>query len=89
MLPLRLSYLAKAYADIGHFEEASRFVTEALSAIETTKERWFEAEVNRIAGEIALKTGRARRGESGSLFRPSACSCTALSRQSPWSFVLQ
>ena len=56
MLPLRLSYLAKAYADIGHFEEASRFVTEALSAIETTKESWFEAEVYRIAGEIALKS---------------------------------
>ena len=25
-----------------------------MTAIETTKERWFEAEVNRIAGEIAL-----------------------------------
>ncbi len=24
--------------------------------METTKERWFEAEVNRIAGEIALKS---------------------------------
>jgi predicted ATPase len=56
MLPLRLSYLAKAYADIGHFEEASRFITEALSAIETTGERWFEADADRIAGEIALKS---------------------------------
>ena len=27
-----------------------------MTAIETTKERWFEAEVNRIAGEIALKS---------------------------------
>jgi predicted ATPase len=27
-----------------------------MSAIETTKERWFEAEANRIAGEIALKS---------------------------------
>jgi predicted ATPase len=26
-----------------------------MSAIETTKERWFEAEANRIAGEIALR----------------------------------
>ena len=26
------------------------------AAIETTKERWFEAEINRIAGEIALKS---------------------------------
>ncbi len=27
-----------------------------LTTIETTKETWFEAEVNRIAGEIALKS---------------------------------
>ena len=27
-----------------------------MSTMETTKERWFEAEVNRIAGEIALKS---------------------------------
>ena len=27
-----------------------------MSTIETTKERWFEAEVSRIAGEIALKS---------------------------------
>ena len=25
-----------------------------MTAVETTKERWFEAEINRIAGEIAL-----------------------------------
>jgi predicted ATPase len=56
MRPLGLSYLAKAYADIGHFEDASRFITEAVSAIETTGERWFEADADRIAGEIALKS---------------------------------
>ncbi len=27
-----------------------------MTAVETTKERWWEAEVNRIAGEIALKS---------------------------------
>lgn len=26
-----------------------------MTAIETTKERWYEAEVHRVAGEIALK----------------------------------
>jgi predicted ATPase len=26
-----------------------------LSAVETTKERWYEAEINRIGGEIAPK----------------------------------
>jgi predicted ATPase len=29
---------------------------EALTLVDKTKERWFEAEVNRIAGEIALKS---------------------------------
>ena len=27
-----------------------------MTAVETTKERWYEAEVNRIAGEIALRS---------------------------------
>src|SRR4029077_20318331 len=28
----------------------------AITAVETTKERWCEAEVHRVAGEIALKS---------------------------------
>jgi predicted ATPase len=28
---------------------------EALTTAETTKERWWDAEINRVAGEIALK----------------------------------
>jgi predicted ATPase len=55
-LPLHLSYLAKSYASLGQFDEAWRCVGEAMNKIETTKETWFEAEVNRIAGEIALKS---------------------------------
>ena len=27
-----------------------------MTAVETTKESWYEAEVNRVAGEIALKS---------------------------------
>jgi predicted ATPase len=27
-----------------------------MTAVETTKERWYEAEINRIAGEITLKS---------------------------------
>ena len=27
-----------------------------MTAVETTKERWCEAEINRVAGEIALKS---------------------------------
>ena len=46
--------LARTYADLGQFDDAQRYIDKALTAVETTQERWFEAEVNRIAGEITL-----------------------------------
>ena len=49
-----LSYLASAYADLGQHDDAWRCIGEAMMAMETTKERWFEAEANHIAGEIGL-----------------------------------
>ena len=52
-VPWHLSYLTKAYADLGQFDEAWRCIGEAMAAVEITKERWWEAEVHRIAGEIA------------------------------------
>ena len=33
-----------------------RHIGEALNVIETSKERWWQAETNRIAGEIALRS---------------------------------
>jgi class 3 adenylate cyclase/predicted ATPase len=54
--PLFLSYLAGAHANLGQFDEAWRRMGEAMSMIETAKESWFEAEANRIAGEIALQS---------------------------------
>jgi len=51
---LWLSYLARANAEIGQFDVATRCIGETMTAVETTKERWYEAEVHRIAGEIAL-----------------------------------
>jgi predicted ATPase len=56
LTPLWLSYLARAHADLGQLDDAWRCIGEAMMAIETTKERWFDAEANRIAGEIALKS---------------------------------
>jgi predicted ATPase len=49
-----LVYLVKAHADLRQFDDAWRCIDEAIRMIERTKERWWEAEVNRIAGEIAL-----------------------------------
>jgi predicted ATPase len=53
-MPLLLAHLAGAYAELGQFDDAWRSIDEAVTMVETTKERWCEAEANRIAGEIAL-----------------------------------
>ena len=53
-VPTYLAYLARAYAELFQFDNAWRSIAEALTAIKISKERWCEAEVNRIAGEIAL-----------------------------------
>jgi predicted ATPase len=53
------SNLMRAYAELGQFDDAWRCIGEAMTAVETTKETWFEAEVHRMAGEISL-TGLER-----------------------------
>ncbi len=55
-IPNWLSSLASAYAELRQFDDAWRCIGEAMTAVETTKERWCEAEVHRVAGEIALKS---------------------------------
>jgi predicted ATPase len=55
-MPLFLTYLTRAYAGLGQFDDAWRSIGNAMSAVEATKERLWEAEVLRTAGEIALKS---------------------------------
>src|SRR5262249_37941678 len=45
-----------SHANLGNFDDAWRCISEAIAAVETTKERWWEPEVHRTAGEIALKS---------------------------------
>ena len=54
-MPLYLSYLARAYAELGQFDDAWSSIGDAMTAVETTKESLWEAEVQRMAGEVALK----------------------------------
>ena len=49
---------ALAQAGLGQLDEARRCIDEARAAVETTNERWCGPEVDRIAGEIALKSPR-------------------------------
>ena len=53
-LTLYLPHLARAHAELGQFEEARRCIGEAMTAAETTKGKWCEAEFHRTAGEITL-----------------------------------
>ena len=55
-LPMYLSDLASAYTNNGRINDARRCIDEAIVAIKTTKETIYEAEVYRIAGDIALKS---------------------------------
>jgi predicted ATPase len=48
--------LAIAHADSGQFDDAWRCIGKAMTAMQATNERWCEAEANRVAGEIALKS---------------------------------
>jgi predicted ATPase len=53
-IPLCLSILARAYAQVAHVDDAWRCIHEAIAAVEATGERWNEADIHRIAGEIEL-----------------------------------
>jgi tetratricopeptide (TPR) repeat protein len=62
-VPAFLSHLATAHADLGQAEEARLYIDEALSTVEATKERLWEAEVHRLAGEIARRAGDSGKAE--------------------------
>jgi predicted ATPase len=49
-------HLAMAYAELGQPDDARRCIDDAIDKVERSKEKWCEAEVHRIAGEIALKS---------------------------------
>jgi class 3 adenylate cyclase/predicted ATPase len=54
--PIHLWHLAIAYAELGRIDDAQRCIDDTMENVERSKERWCEAEVHRIAGEIALKS---------------------------------
>ena len=54
--PWHLWYLAMAYAELGRPDDARRYIDDAIDKVERSNEKWCEAEVHRIAGEIALKS---------------------------------
>jgi class 3 adenylate cyclase/predicted ATPase len=53
-VPWYVSHLARACAELGRFDEARRYISEAFAAIGATGETWCEPDIHRIAGEIEL-----------------------------------
>jgi len=56
-LPYYLSLLAQVYWRAGHAEEGLAAIDEALSEARTHNERWWDAEVHRLRGELLLMHG--------------------------------
>jgi predicted ATPase len=63
-----LAHLSLAYAELGKLDDAWRCIGEAITTAETTKERWFEVEIHRTAGEIALKSPKPDAGKAEAYF---------------------
>src|SRR6202043_1998356 len=52
----------------GKHEDAWRCIGEAITTVETTREKWCEAEIHRIAGEIALKSPQSDSAKAETYF---------------------
>jgi predicted ATPase len=57
--PQFLALLAEAYGERGQSEEGLNVLVEALAAVEKTGERYYEAELYRLRGELLLKRSGA------------------------------
>jgi predicted ATPase len=53
--PHHLALLAKAYGKIGQAEKGLTVLAEALIQVDNTGERWYEAELYRLRGELTLQ----------------------------------
>jgi class 3 adenylate cyclase/predicted ATPase len=51
---MHLLHLSRAYAEIGRLDDAWHHIDQAMRTVETTKEKMWEAEIHRIAGELTL-----------------------------------
>jgi hypothetical protein len=59
-----VSHLALSHANLARYGDAWRFISEAICAVETTKERWWAPEVHRIAGRNRIDVTATKRSES-------------------------
>lgn len=82
--PYYLGLLAEASGTAGHVEDGLAMLAEALAVVARTGERWSEAELYRLKGELLLRS-RARRLEFAVSPSDSAY-CALLAEQADASF---
>ena len=61
--PHFLALLAEAYGKVGEAEEGLAVLAEALAQVDKTGERFYEAELYRLKGELIAPTGEQRAGQ--------------------------
>ena len=62
-------WLAGSYVRAGRPEDASNALAEASASMEKTGERWYESELQRVGGEIALMSNPGATAEAERCFR--------------------
>jgi DNA-binding winged helix-turn-helix (wHTH) protein/predicted ATPase len=68
-MPCYLSSLALAHAELARPDDARASIAEAMAAVEVSKATWSEAEVHRVAGEIALTAPDPSAAEAEACFK--------------------
>src|SRR6266508_5513134 len=66
--PYWLALLAEGYEKGGQNEQGLRLVTEALTRVDKTGERWWEAELHRLKVGLLLARSPSTRPEAGTGF---------------------
>ena len=56
--PAFYALLGEAYGQLGQLEDAWRMLSDALDAVEETGQRYYEAEVYRLKGNLHLREAR-------------------------------
>ena len=67
--PYLLALLAEAHGTIGEPEAGLTLLTEALTLVDTTGQRWCEAEIYRLKGELLLQQSSDHQDEAENCFQ--------------------
>ena len=68
MQPYHLALLAEAHGTLGKPEAGLAVLTEALTLVDITGERWYEPELYRLKGELLLQQSSDNHAEAESCF---------------------